>query len=341
VYLYRVLNDFDMTIDPIKNGIASKQMIYDATRRYLYNTERDKMNSMSNKDRDLYIKEYMNKYLINHRRKLNKIFNKKHIGTRNTIHRFVEDKDNFAYCSMIKDLSSLPNHLINGSRSYTNWISATDNFDGIWNYYDRQSIHQVAVLDVCTNGVFDENTYVVDLSERDTIERIKFISNRIDDDTFESFINLMREREDLREDIVSLFNRFIMNPTNKRFMGFNFAAKSNEYCLYEYINKESIVGVLESLQIDLICADLFNDDYLLLSPGKQKEELERLKNMILKHVREENNPYMLYVFDELYLKRHNIDDITDNIFDREKMILMRNEIISKSQNLPNVLIKRR
>ena len=124
-------------------------------------------------------------------------------------------------------------------------------------------------------------------------------------------------------------------------MGFNFSIASNEYCIYEYLSKESIISVLESLQIDLICADLFNEDYLLLSSGKQAQELEKLKNMMLKHILKENNPYMLYVFEELYLKKHNIREITDCIEEQEKITLMRNEIISKSQLLPNVLIKRK
>ena len=95
------------------------------------------------------------------------------------------------------------------------------------------------------------------------------------------------------------------------------------------------------MQIDLICADIFNMEYLKLSPNHQLKELERLKNIILRNVKEENNSYMLYIFDELYLKNHNILDITINSKEKEKMLLMRNEIISKSQYLPSALIKRK
>ena len=60
---------------------------------------------------------------------------------------------------------------------------------------------------------------------------------------------------------------------------------------------------------------------------------------MLKHIQKEEDNYMLFVFDELYLKNHNIMD--NNTKDREKMILTRNKIISKSQYLPSILIKRK
>ena len=141
MFLFRAMNDFDITIDPIKNGLASKELIYNATKRYLYNTDRERMEKFSIKDRDEYIKSYMNQYLLAHKYKLSKIFRKEHKPVRDRIHKFVEEKDGIAYCHIIKDLSTLPNHLINGSKTYTNWISTTSEFDCMWRYYDRQKIH--------------------------------------------------------------------------------------------------------------------------------------------------------------------------------------------------------
>ncbi|MBQ3475519.1 MAG: hypothetical protein IJH20_05060 [Bacilli bacterium] len=339
--LFRAMNDLDMTIDPIKNGLASKELIYNATKRYLYNTDRETMEKLSIKDRDEYIKSYMNKYLLDHKYKLSKIFRKDHKPVRDRIHKFVEEKDPFAYCELLKDLSSLPNHLVNGSRTYTNWISSTSEFDCVWRYYDRQKVHNVAVLDVYTNGVFDEDTYVIDLSNRKTIENIEFLSNKIDDDTFNSFIKFIEENPAYKDHIPAAFEKFVMRPTNKRFMGFNFAAASKEHSIFEHIPKESVVSVLESLQIDLVCADMLNEEYYKLNQRQQIQELNRLKELILKHVKEENNPYMLYVFDELYLKKHNIAEITSTPEEEQKMIAMRNKILYKSQRLPSVLIKRR
>ncbi len=339
--LFRVMNEFDMIIDPFKNGLVSKKAIYNATKKYLYNTDREIIEKLSIKEEDEYIKNYMSKYLLDHKYKLGKIFKKQHKLVRDVIHKYVLRKDCFAYCQIIKDLSSLPNHLINGSRVYTNWISTTSDFDRIWKYYDRQQIHEVAVLNIFTNGVFDEDTYVVDLSNKEVIDKIRFISNKIDDSAFDSFMNFMKENPEYQDNIISSFNRFIMKPTDKKFSGFNFAAASSEYNIYEYISKESVISVLESLQIDLVCAGIMNMEYLKLSPRQQAYELEKLKNLILKHVQEEKNPYMLFVYDELYLKKHNISEITNDKYEQEKITLMRNQIISKSQVLPSVLIKKR
>ena len=339
--LFRVMNDYDSIINPKKNGFVSKRLIYDATSKYLYYTQREKMEQLNQSEKDEYIKEYMYKYIKEHRYKLNKIFKKDYKETRDTIHHFVEDKDNFSYCKMIMDLSTLPNHLINGSRTFTNWISATSNFDGIWKYYDRQKIHEVAVIDVCTNGVFDENTYIVDLSNREKIDNIRFLSNKIDKKDFSNFINGMKEHPEYQDILVNTFNRFVMRPTDKGFSGFNFASASSEYCIYNHIPSEYIKGFLESLEIDLICADLFDESVLMLSQTQQSQELQKLKDMILKHVLEENNPYMLFVFEELYLKRHNIFEITTSKEEQERIENTRNQIIYKSQSLPSVLIKRR
>lgn len=339
--LFRVLNDYDMIVDPIKNGLASKKLIYDVTKKYLYNIDKKTIENLSEKDKDEYIKNYIEKYLFDHKYKISKIFNKYHESTKDTIHKFVEEKNNFAYCQMVRDLSSLSNHLINGSRTFTNWISTTNTFDGIWKYYDRQSIHKVAVIETYTNGVFNEDTYVVDVSNRETIDKIKFMSNKIDDTTFETFIEFIKNNPEYQDLLVELFNKFIVKPTNKKFMGFNFAISSNEYSIYEYLPKESILSILESLQIDLICADLLNEEIFKLKPNQQIYELNKLKNMILKYVREENDSYMLYVFDELYLKQRNISELVLDSNEKEKMLLTRNKIISKSQFAPSVLIKKK
>ena len=76
MFLFRALNDFDMIIDPLKNGLASKKMIYDATKIYLYNIEREKIQKMSQKERDQYIKNYMLEYIKSHKHKLSKTFQK-------------------------------------------------------------------------------------------------------------------------------------------------------------------------------------------------------------------------------------------------------------------------
>ena len=340
MYLFRALNSYDQLVDPVKNGIASKILIYNATKRFLLSTQGEKISSLSKRDQDLYVKEYMNTYLLEHKYKLSKIFRKDHNPVKNTIHHFVNNKDILSYCHIIIDLSTLPNHLVNGSKTFTNWISSTSTFDKMWSYYDSQDVHSVAVLDINTNGVFDENSYAVDVSNRQTIDKISFLSNKISSLSFDGFVSYMQENPNLKYSFVDTFHKNVMHQTDKKFMGFNFAVSSNEVSIYEYLPKESIISILESLQVDLICADLFNEEFLFLPSKKQAQELEKLKNNILRHILEENNPYMLYVFEELYLKNHNIINVSKSEEEVKRMTLTRNEIIRKSRSLPSILIKK-
>ena len=336
---FRVMNDYDTIINPSKNGFISKKLIYEEAKRYLYQIEKEKMNSLSLKEKDEYIKEYMTEYLLNHRYKIDKLFRKEYLKTRNRINNFIEEKDIISYCEIMKDLSTLPTHLITGTKNITNWISTTSNFDCIWKYYDRQSIHEVAVLDINTNGITDNNTYVVDLSNREIINKANYIINKIDDEDYSKIISIMKNNPELQNSMIEEFNSFLIKPTSKKFRGFNYSTSSSEYCIYNHIKKESIKMILESLEIDLICASLFDTDYLFLSNSKKKEELKKLKDMILSHIIQENNSYMLYVFEELYLKKHNISEISNSKKEEEKITLTRNEILSKSKNLPSRLIK--
>lgn len=70
-----------------------------------------KIEKKSLKDSDEYIKEYVYKYLIDHRHKLTKIFRRFHNGASNAIQLFLKEKDKFAYCQILKYLSSLPSYL--------------------------------------------------------------------------------------------------------------------------------------------------------------------------------------------------------------------------------------
>ena len=35
--------------------------------------------------------------------------------------------------------------------------------------------------------------------------------------------------------MMNIFSKYVMTPTNKRFMGFNFSSAGNEYCIYKYL----------------------------------------------------------------------------------------------------------
>lgn len=72
--LFRALNDFDIIANPLKNGIASKQMIYDLVKRHYENDSRSEYCRLNDVERDLFIKEHFDEYLKTHYHKLDRIF---------------------------------------------------------------------------------------------------------------------------------------------------------------------------------------------------------------------------------------------------------------------------
>ena len=338
--LLRVLNEYDDLCDPYNNGIASKKLIYDATKCYLESNDSLYFNKLSIKEKDKYIREKMHDYIVNHKNNLSKLFTRRQNEISNCINSFVRLKCNNSYYQLIYYLSTLPSHLVNGSKTFTNWISTTSEFDKIWPYYDKQKTHKVAILDLSTNGVFNEDTFVVDVSNKETIDKIKFLSKKINKQNIDEFIKYIEQNNELSDEAVKIFNNFILDPASKKFMGFNFSAASSEYSVYNYIDRKNIVSILEQLQIDLICSDIFNLKYLTLAKKDQIRELERLKYLLLKLMKSENNPYMFYICEKLYLNNENINFIVNTKEEKEKIISIRNLILSKAQGLPSVLIKK-
>ena len=51
---------------------------------------------------------------------------------------------------------------------------------------------------------------------------------------YNNFIKIMQENPDFRINIKRYFKKIKMNPTNKKFMGFNFATSSKEYSIFAH-----------------------------------------------------------------------------------------------------------
>lgn len=338
--VFRVLNDMDILCNPVKNGIASKKMLYDLTKTYLESVDDRFLKSLSKKEQELYIKDNISKYIITHDTNLSKKFTRRNIEIRNVINSFVSNKDKESYYLLLCFLSTLNNHLVNGSKIYTEWISTTTNFDSIFKYYDYQDEHKVAVMVVPTNGVYNDSTLVVDVSSKERIKEIKCLSKKINKIDVEKFIKIINNDLELEMVANQLFHKFIFERTNEKFMGYNFSTNSHEIDVYNYLDPVCVVSVLEQLQIDLIRADIFNNDYLSYSTTEQKQLLIDLKNKLRKIVLTSNDSFIINIYDELYLKNKNINLIARDKLEKEKIINIRNKIISKALVINSPIIKR-
>ena len=354
MHLVRALNDLDIVSNPLENGIASKQLMYDVTRNFYENDKEFK--SLSDEEKELFVKEHMTDYLISHNDKLNKKFLRASSKTREDLKEFCNvsklvstmPKDeltsliknnseniNFGiYIIIYKYLSSLQSHLMCGSFKMTDWISTSTSLEKMLKYYDEQDIHKVAVINSDTNGFVDsDNIMTIDLSEDDRIIGKDYLCNKIDID--DNMIKLIAELSRMNPLLMLKFKKNVVNKTMENSRGFKYAKASREICMLRYIPEDHIASVFEQLQIDLIRAELFNFDFLNLSKEKQKEALDYLKKALYFLVVNSKDPFLKHVFDELYINNKNVKDMSSEVVEHN-----RSKILSLAREVPNIQIKR-
>lgn len=335
--LYRALNDYDIACHPLTNGLASKKLIYDLTMSYLLENERLFMASLSDKEKEEYCKQNMIKYINSHQYKLKKMIDKRGSEiTKNLIKLREYDVESWAY--LLYYLTSLNQHLYSGSKIISDWISTSNNLNSLSKYCNHQNIHKIAVLATTSNGIVDNNTIVFDLSSKEVIHDMLFMLNK--KITSESVKEVI---EKVKKSSISFFDVFeddIFVRTSDKFVGFNFAAKDREVCIYRFYPSKNVISVLEQLQIDLIITNQFNFNYMLLDKEKQILELNRLKEILKRRIIRENDPYMFHVFEEIYLNNKNLDIVQENIFDRKKVNYNRTKILKMATSIDNIQIRK-
>ena len=359
--LVRALNDYDIVVDPLKNGLASKQMIYDLVKRHYENASDSEYGKLNDDEKDLFIKDHFEEYLISHRHKLERVFIRNsnqyrnnvaeyrkflNIIKSNTIDENIEivknnvDNINFgSYIHIMKYFSELQRHLLYGTTKITDWISFSKSLESIMKYYENQKTHQVAIIKP-TDALFtQDNILYVDLSCYESIEKkLNCLCNGIDSKCIPA-IDVLAEIS--RKVPITMFNfkSSLINQTNINSRGFKYSVNSKEVCMYRYLPKEYVISLLDALQMDLIRHKKFNMEFIYLSQREQEKELNRFKFLLFEQLKEFDNSYLLYLFDELYMKNRNINDLVS--FDQSKPYIEanRNKILSLSSKIPSAMVK--
>lgn len=362
MYLFRALNNLDILGNPIENGIASKQMIYKVVKNYYEKNNIEEYHRLTGLEKDEYIKEHMEEYLEKHNSKVKNKYFKYSNQAREDLKDFCElnrmikstpkeevdrqikeNKGNLkfgSYVSLISYLSSLQQHLLYGSNQITDWISFSTSMDAALKYYENQDIHKLAIVRTNSGGLVDsDNILTVDLSTMEKIKEKKYLCNKINID--ENTIKCISELATIDPNIAARFN-LKLNKTSINSRGFKYASNSKEVCIFKYVPKDHIVSVLESLQVDLIRAKLFNPDFVKLDLEEQKKSLELLKRNIEFLILNSSNfdPFMLHVFNELYIKNNNIKSLVNYQDSEEKIKHTRSKILGLSRNINDINIKR-
>ena len=348
--LYRALNELDIAANPLENGLASKKLVYDLTLSYLQSTEGKFLNSLSAKEKDEYVKQNMLSYLRNHEYKLAKMFNRRSQGIRNDLFninpnklmknehelQYYYEKFDQSWTYLIYYLSSLNNHLINGSKTYTDWISSTKQLGKCGKYYHNQDIHQLAIICTASKGLADENTIVVDVSSRELIEELlPFISKRIKEKDFKQYI------ASHDNNLEYFIQSGVFNPSSNKFMGYNFSIASEEVSILRHMPSQNIISVLGSLQIDLLRLKSFNlKSYCLLDKKEQLQELNKLLSSIKEKIDSLSDSELSYIFNEIYMKNKDYKTLVTEDLPSDRINYNRGKILKIAQNVPNIQIKR-
>ena len=334
--LFRALNDFDIACNPLANGLASKKLIYDLTLSYLESNEKEFINRLNSFEKDIYCRENMMKYINTHQHKLKRMIDKRGSQiTRNLSGIKKYDIESWAY--LLYCLSTLNTHLSNGSRIYTDWISTSKDINSIFKYCNSQSIQKVAVLATGSGGIMDDETIVLDLSSRRMIdENLMFLKKKLDEDSFKTIIENVRQSSQTFLDVI-YNDKF--KSTNEKFVGFNYSIYDKETCIYRFYPSDKVISVLDRLQIDLLIFKMLSIDYFFLDKEKQVLELKRLKDNLKKIIIKQNDPYMFYVFREMYLENKNVNFLVTDEFDKERINHNRIKILKLARNISNVQIK--
>ena len=335
--LYRALNDFDIACNPLVNGLASKKLIYDLTWSYLEKNENVFFQSLNDKEKEKYCKENMFTYINRHQDELKKIIDMRCSEITKSISGIFE-YDLESWTHLLFYLSTLNSHLSNGSRINTDWISCSKNLNSLSKYCKNQSVHKVAVLVSCSNGILDNNTIVVDLSSKEFINNIKcFLNKKVSEDSVKSIIQKYKQ---LSIAFLEALDDDVFVQTSDNFVGYNYATADNETCIYRFFPSENVISVLEQLQLDLITFKMFDFKFLMLDKEKQLLELNKLKQALMKLVLKQKDAFMLHVFKKMYLENKNINIVKNEMFDENKINYNRIKILKLVKNIPNMQIKK-
>lgn len=317
MYIYRVLNDCDIALQPKEHGLFNKKIIEEESRicfdiQLMSNNEIQPSEELFKYLLPTYAG--VNQFLISKEAKIRQeVLEKKLNLLREINNGAIEnyDSDTIMYLELyFRNLfSDINKHIGMGSTYSTKWISFTNSLDNILKYYLNQTkSHQVAVVDSNIKGIFDDNLIALDLSSQANIEKI-------------------------RKCLITLDNKY----TNLNFRGFKFAKRDNEIIYYNYVPKQKIRAILTQFEIDLLFNNLVDQDLLL-------EHLYPLSYIIKTKLGNEihnlNNSELYELFNDIYVNNKALSTLVAKYDKSEfELVALKKQILSQLANLELDVLK--
>ena len=301
MYIYRVLNDCDIALQPKENGIFNKRIIEDKS-RVSYETQLASNN-------EIQPSEELFKYLLPTYANVNQ-FN---ISRDAKVIQTVVDKELDMLKNIIngnidgytkeeiKDLEAYLNRIFKEAnesitKKSTDWISFTTSLKKILKYYLHQTrSHQVAVVESNIDGIVDNNLIGLNLGN---IEDIKDYISQCDHLNLES-IKLPK--------------------------------KDGEVLYYNYVPKEKIKAILSQFEIDLLFNNLVDQTTLI---EFMKPVSVALKNQLRREISKLDNPELLELFDDVYVKNKALSNLVAKYDKNEiELVALKKQILSLISNV--------
>ncbi len=248
-YLYRALNDFDILMHPMQNGIVNKETIEVCLRSlhyFLWNYPEDIVNVLkqygifaSKSSYEKIYEELKVSYLFDSIPKIMEEVRSNEKMMHVFLHQFLYNNEvGVERDILLEKMSTLQNHLHFGSKRPTPWISFSKDLSSIKKYYLHQKKHALGICKSEIVSVFDvldkEYRLAYDLSTEEKIMEVKdFLFNKSK-------------------------NGYLYFHTLLNSVGFHYAISSREVVYYHAVPKERVIAVLSPLEVDLLLNGMLN-----------------------------------------------------------------------------------
>ena len=257
--IYRALNDVDIKLNPMANGIYNKEDITKSAERLLSIMSHNSNEKLNKNDFETIVKLIKESMYNNLRLELEETTHNEQLIIDSAIYLIHNQQyDERMERQLRYILSTINLHLRKGSTIDTKWISCSKELEKVIPYYLNQDNSNIAIIDSNINGMFDDNLLALDLSTKENIKRI-------------------------REILINKDN----THTKEKFVGYNYATHSSEVVYYNHIPKERIKAVLSPFEIDLFLNGVIDSKIFDYPPITQLYIFKQIKDKLKESVNQE------------------------------------------------------
>ncbi len=280
--IYRSLNDSDMELEPLKNGLYSKLNIKLATESlfdFLLAANGITLTKGSYKSELSEFKKNSVKYSLSRIIELTNEKNNRLNVIKKHMSGYIENKDYDALAPFLIDFfditSTKNSHILHGNKYASDWISFTKDIETLKFYYlNQKKKHMVAGMDSNINIILDCDTIAYDMSSKELARKNPFLYNKSR-------------------------NTGLYKETDLDSMAVRYANSRAEVLYYNHVPSERLF-TLGPLQVDMLYNGMLSKDYLNASK-EARETINHLLIYILKYKLKDKSLLTNYALEKLYI----------------------------------------